>query len=302
MKNYKNYLKEVLDPPFEAPLSSNHEYSFTFLVPVMIELDTQKAEKIIGNYMSVRDTVSELEREGYIADWIEYDFENWKRYNDDYDIDNLSDDLNGFEIDLEQLQGDLDEIPNEMEDEKESTQMEINELEEQISEIKEKIEKLEDMDEMDFFEKWLDDDWGNWGNFLNELGGKGEVEDFLTEVESKSYFNEMKEDFNESELEQYMNSGNSKDLKKYVKSIRIVGDNFERSGVLVEVITTKEFSTEDINVVREYISGQCSDGWGEGYSQREIDNKYFHTWWFGGPGEGYYKKYYIELVDQKQIN
>ncbi|MFR3791610.1 MAG: hypothetical protein ACLTWO_06830 [Blautia massiliensis (ex Durand et al. 2017)] len=84
-------------------------------------------------------------------------------------------------------------------------------------------------------------------------------------------------------LEQYLDDENSPYLAAHVKSIRISVE--ERGGELcgcATVVVDEDLTERGWNDLQEYLSGQYSDGWGEGFEQRDIQvedgNLNVHFW------------------------
>ena len=75
-------------------------------------------------------------------------------------------------------------------------------------------------------------------------------------------------------IEQYMDAEDDPYLAAHVKSIRLSVE--ERDGELcgcATVIVDEDLTERGCNDLQDYITGQYSDGWGEGFEQRDIQVK-----------------------------
>lgn len=58
----------------------------------------------------------------------------------------------------------------------------------------------------------------------------------------------------------------SKGYRKKVSSI-IISYDIESNNLIIEVVSTQSLNKSDIKYIEDYIRGQLSDGWGEGFEQ-----------------------------------
>ena len=108
-------------------------------------------------------------------------------------------------------------------------------------------------------------DYESWFEKASQYG----VDEFMRQADD--FENDIVSDFNESKLEEYSDVPG-------VETIRAKG--ITRDGnFIVEVVALSDL---DIDAIKEELSGQYSDGWGEGYEQTEhkLDDVsyYVHTW------------------------
>lgn len=70
-------------------------------------------------------------------------------------------------------------------------------------------------------------------------------------------------------------------------------------GLMVEITTEYILNDKEIAFLRDEISGQCSDGWGEGFEQQEQyyngDKLYISPWTHGPKGEPIYAPDYVRV-------
>ena len=62
------------------------------------------------------------------------------------------------------------------------------------------------------------------------------------------------------------------EAKDKVEDIRITVEEINGKLMGVAIVTSDELTDNGIEEVKKYLSGQYSDGWGEGFEQNEIDS------------------------------
>ena len=102
-------------------------------------------------------------------------------------------------------------------------------------------------------------------------------------------------------IEQYMDAEDDPYLAAHVKSIRLSVE--ERDGELcgcATVIVDEDLTERGWNDLQDYITGQYSDGWGEGFEQRDIEVEDGILIWLEA-GETSYCLFVDELLGEQQV-
>jgi hypothetical protein len=125
----------------------------------------------------------------------------------------------------------------------------------------------------DKIEAYIEDVYnGKHWDFYEDIIPYGYPGDYLSGRTSEDMYEIIKSDFNGSELEQHFDDF-------HIQSIRLVGDDFYDGEFLeIEIKTVEELDNDKIQKIKDYLEGQFSDGWGEGFEQRSHENWFIHTW------------------------
>lgn len=140
-----------------------------------------------------------------------------------------------------------------------------------------------------YFEEWLKQEYDDHMDKFLRMYDLDSEDDYISEDD----FESLKEDFNESKLEQYYTS------KEYNQDFEIHDmkvNKLQMPNIVIGTFETdRKLNEDEIESIRDYISGQCSDGWGEGFEQQqekeEISGLTFYvsikSWWSEGYPEWY---------------
>jgi hypothetical protein len=120
--------------------------------------------------------------------------------------------------------------------------------------------------------------------------------DFEEDEIDKDDFESIRDSFNESKLEQYYTY---REYNHSFKILKIEVTGMKDDNIIEGVIeTNRELSDDEIESVKDYLTGQCSDGWGEGIEQ-DSDSKEIYglkfwinlkVWWMDG-----YPNWYLKI-------
>lgn len=113
--------------------------------------------------------------------------------------------------------------------------------------------------------------------FITDIKGKKVSLDDLSNNKVKNMMNELVNDFNNSNLEEYVDNNDIINPERVV-SITASDYNIDNNSFTILVNIKGEPTEEEIAKIEDYIEGQCSDGWGEGFEQTETEGYYISTW------------------------
>lgn len=109
------------------------------------------------------------------------------------------------------------------------------------------------------------------------INNDGDEEPLYNVEDKENIMNKLISDFNESELEQYIEKNKINNPER-IKSIIATDYNVNNNSFYIDVNILGEPTKKEVDDIMNYIEGQCSDGWGEGFEQTQIHGYNVSTW------------------------
>jgi len=237
------------EPAPDQPQPQPELFTTHLKIPVFL---TKEPDENLFDNDDVEYVARQLEDQGFESDWLVDQFKRWKEYAGPEDVS--------------------DSEPNESDFEDED---DYNAEWEEWNARNEEREEWEESDE--HFREYVDEEWnGNWSKFMEEFKIEGLVEDVADRSDQLTIFDHIMDDWNDADLVQWFDE--AKELG--IQSMKVTDDEgFDNNCFTVEIKSTKPLENDDIDTVINYVEGQCSDGWGEGFEQNPILDYNVHTWW-----------------------
>lgn len=92
-----------------------------------------------------------------------------------------------------------------------------------------------------------------------------------------SVVKEMANDFNETFIKENFNDYIQRIPKDTLESL-VMDSHITENGIIITAKTNRAYTEEEIQALQDDIEGQCSDGWGEGFEQQDIQGYNISTW------------------------
>jgi len=140
-----------------------------------------------------------------------------------------------------------------------------------------------------YFDTWLAQEYNNDMAKFFRMYDLDFEEDHLSEEN----FEDLKDNFNESHLENYYT------YREYNHDFKILSLEVTKlkngNKIVGEIKIDRELTDDEMESVEDYLVGQCSDGWGEGFEQSQEKEKIkglnfyvsIKPWWSDGYPEWY---------------
>jgi len=144
----------------------------------------------------------------------------------------------------------------------------------------------------EYFDTWIKQVYNNDMSKFFRMYDLDFEESHLTEED----FENLRDNFNESNLEKYYT------YKEYNHDFQIifmkVTELKDNNKIIGEIKTNRELTEDETESVKDYLIGQCSDGWGESYEESQEKEKILglsfyvsiKPWWSDG-----YPEWYLEV-------
>lgn len=144
----------------------------------------------------------------------------------------------------------------------------------------------------EYFERWIEQ---VYNNDMSKFYRMYDLDFEELEI-GKDELDAIKTTFNQEDLKQYYPY---REFNQDFKIIRMEITGMKDENIIVgEIETNRDLTPDEIDSIKDYLTGQCSDGWGEGLSQEQEKEekhglKFFvniSPWWSGG-----FPNWYLEI-------
>lgn len=112
-------------------------------------------------------------------------------------------------------------------------------------------------------------------NFINSIKDEKTQLAFIDDSFIEKIMNKASKDWNSSNMTEYLENP----LKNKIIEITLDSELLSNGNAKFVVKTNTQLSEDDKEELLEWLSGQLADGWGEGFEQNKLLNRYYVHFW-----------------------